>query len=95
VVLAVTAVLWASSISAGVAHSQGAADPAGEPDDDATAGGGSAQALAAPADPKARVAWLRERVTAAIAAQPKLGKAKIAVSVFWSSKCGGSTTPSK
>jgi D-alanyl-D-alanine carboxypeptidase/D-alanyl-D-alanine-endopeptidase (penicillin-binding protein 4) len=76
-VAAVAAVLGGTSIPGGVAHSQGAADP----DDDAPAGSGSARSPAAPTDAKARIAWLGDRVTAAVAAQPKLGKAKIAISV--------------
>jgi len=76
-VAVVAAVVGVTSIPGEVAHSQGAT----EPDDDAPAGSGSARVLAAPTDPKARIAWLGDRVTAAVAAQPKLGKAKIAVSV--------------
>lgn len=70
------AVLAASSISATVAHSQ-----ARDPDDEDTAGSTAAGPLTAPADPKARVQWLRDRVTAAIAGEPKLGRAKLTVSV--------------
>lgn len=76
-VLAVLAVLAMSSIRAQPVHAQAA----GDPDDEDATGSGSGKPLVAPADPKARVAWLRDRVTAAIAAQPRLGKAKIAVSV--------------
>jgi D-alanyl-D-alanine carboxypeptidase/D-alanyl-D-alanine-endopeptidase (penicillin-binding protein 4) len=50
-----------------------------EPDEGA--GSGSARPLVAPADPIARLAWLHERVAAAIAAQPRLGNARVAVSV--------------
>jgi len=86
VVLAVVAL---SSISAAVAYSQGAGSaapgapvPARDPDDDDAVGSGSAQRLVAPVDPKARVAWLRDRVAAAISGQPRLAKAAIAVSVI-------------
>lgn len=81
--------LAVSSISGAIAHSQGVAPtapPAPEathdPDDEDAAGSGSARPLVAPADPKARVQWLHDRVTAAIAAEPKLGRAKIAVSAI-------------
>jgi serine-type D-Ala-D-Ala carboxypeptidase/endopeptidase (penicillin-binding protein 4) len=73
------------------AYSQGAGsaavEPPHEPEEEAS-GSGSAvppiapPVVAVPADPKARLAWLRDRVAAAIAAQPKLGMARIAVSVF-------------
>ena len=79
------AVCGASSIGGAIAYSQGATPAAPDlprdPDDDEPAASGSAKPLVAPADPKARVQWLRDRVTAAIVAQPKLGKAKLAVSV--------------
>jgi len=81
----VAAVVLGSSIPAAPAPSQGAGSAAPEaardPDDEDTSGGGAAKQLVAPADPKARLPWLRERVTAAIAAQPKLAPAKFAVSV--------------
>jgi len=87
-VLGLLAVLAASSISAAIAHSQGAKatapatpETARDPDDEDAAGSGSAKHLVAPADPKARLQWLGDRVTTAIAAQPKLARAKIAVSV--------------
>lgn len=87
--LAVLAVLAMSSIRTPVVHAQAAGSAAPEaapeatraPDDEDAAGSGPGKPLVAPADPKARVAWLGDRVAAAIAAQPKLGKAKIAVSV--------------
>ena len=49
--------------------------------DDEGAGAGSAGPLVAPQDPKARVAWLRDRLAAAIAARPALEKARIAFAV--------------
>jgi D-alanyl-D-alanine carboxypeptidase/D-alanyl-D-alanine-endopeptidase (penicillin-binding protein 4) len=52
--------------------------PADPDDDDGSAAGGSAGALVAPRDPRARVAWLRDRVTAAIAARPGLAQVKLA-----------------
>jgi len=77
--------LLGSSIPAAPAPSQGsgsaAPEAARDPEDEDTSGGGAAKQLVAPADPKARLPWLRERVAAAIAAQPKLARAKFAVSV--------------
>jgi D-alanyl-D-alanine carboxypeptidase/D-alanyl-D-alanine-endopeptidase (penicillin-binding protein 4) len=85
----VLAVLAVSSITGAIAHSQGVVPPGPaapesthDPDDEDAAGSGSARPLVAPADPKARVQWLHDRVTAAIAAEPKLGRAKIAVSAI-------------
>jgi D-alanyl-D-alanine carboxypeptidase/D-alanyl-D-alanine-endopeptidase (penicillin-binding protein 4) len=51
----------------------------GSNDDEESTGSGSA--LVPPRDAKARDKWLRERLDAAIAGQPVLGKAKISVSV--------------
>src|SRR5256885_14042352 len=71
-------------MTAAVAHSQapGSAAPeaAHEPDED-EAGSGADRPLVAPPAPKARLAWLHDRMLAAIAAQPRLATAKIAVSV--------------
>jgi D-alanyl-D-alanine carboxypeptidase/D-alanyl-D-alanine-endopeptidase (penicillin-binding protein 4) len=53
------------------------AEPA-EPADDEGSGAGSAGALVAPHDPKARAAWLQDRLAAAVAARPALAKARIA-----------------
>lgn len=50
-------------------------------DDGAGSGSGSGSALVAPTQPAARVAWLAERITAAIAARPTLGATKIAIAV--------------
>jgi D-alanyl-D-alanine carboxypeptidase/D-alanyl-D-alanine-endopeptidase (penicillin-binding protein 4) len=88
------AVLVMASIRGGQAHSQVADHPAPaaasaltqppaatEPVDDEDAAGPRAAApLVAPLEPRARVQWLRDRVTAAITGEPKLGKAKITVS---------------
>lgn len=52
-----------------------------DPDDDSAAAAGAAAIPIAPSDPRARLQWLNERVAAAIAAQPKLAPARIAVSV--------------
>lgn len=83
--LAVAAVFGAPRIGDTIAYAQGAPpaapDAPRDPDDDEPAGGGSARQLVAPAGAKARGQWLRDRVTAAIAAQPSLGKARVAVSV--------------
>jgi serine-type D-Ala-D-Ala carboxypeptidase/endopeptidase (penicillin-binding protein 4) len=88
----VLAVLTVSSIHAATAHSQAAApaapaapaalETAREVDDEDAAGSKAAKPLVAPADPRARGQWLRDRVTAAIAAEPRLARAKIAVSII-------------
>ncbi len=56
-------------------------DPEGADDGTPGAGGGSGGALVAPQDPKARAAWLRDRLAAAIASRPGLAKARIAFAV--------------
>jgi D-alanyl-D-alanine carboxypeptidase/D-alanyl-D-alanine-endopeptidase (penicillin-binding protein 4) len=85
-VLGALGALGVSSIRAQVAHAQAAGSAAPEaprdPDDEDAAAGGSAKPLVAPADPRARFKWLTEHITAAIAAQPKLAKATIAVSAI-------------
>src|SRR5256885_13691817 len=68
-------------MTAGVAPSQApgpaapeARDPARDTpreSDDEEAGSGSGRTLVAPADPRARLAWLHDRVLAAVAAQPR------------------------
>jgi D-alanyl-D-alanine carboxypeptidase/D-alanyl-D-alanine-endopeptidase (penicillin-binding protein 4) len=66
--------------SQGSGSGSGAPTPA-EPDgDDDTAGGpgGPGGPLVAPQDPKARAAWLRDRLVAAVASRPGLAKARIA-----------------
>ncbi|HWO22970.1 MAG TPA: D-alanyl-D-alanine carboxypeptidase/D-alanyl-D-alanine-endopeptidase [Kofleriaceae bacterium] len=55
--------------------------PAEPESDDEGAAAGSAGPLVAPQDPKARVAWLRDRLAAAIASRPALAKAQIAFAV--------------
>ncbi len=57
-----------------------AADPDGDDDDGSGGGGGGSGsgALVAPQDPKARAAWLRDRMAAAIASRPTLARARIA-----------------
>lgn len=50
-------------------------------DDDGAAGSGSAGPLVAPKDPAARTAWLRDRLTAAVASRPGLAQAAIAYAV--------------
>jgi D-alanyl-D-alanine carboxypeptidase/D-alanyl-D-alanine-endopeptidase (penicillin-binding protein 4) len=71
-------------MTATVARSQGAGsaapETAHEPDED-DAGSAAARPLIAPADAKARLTWLHDRVIAAIAAQPGLATARIAISV--------------
>jgi D-alanyl-D-alanine carboxypeptidase/D-alanyl-D-alanine-endopeptidase (penicillin-binding protein 4) len=58
-----------------------APEAARDPDDEDAAGSKAAKPLVAPAEPRARLQWLRDRVAAAVAAEPKLGKAKLAVSI--------------
>jgi len=57
-------------------------EPAREPDDDAPGATAAPRHPAPPAEAKARLTWLRERVTAAFAAQPRLAVARTAVSVI-------------
>src|SRR5262245_7803724 len=56
-----------------------ASDPASaNPDDDESGSGvGSGSALVAPADPNARLGWLRERFGEAITTRPQLARAAI------------------
>jgi D-alanyl-D-alanine carboxypeptidase/D-alanyl-D-alanine-endopeptidase (penicillin-binding protein 4) len=81
----VLAGLVLSSISARTVDAQavvpGAPAVARDPDDDEAAAG-AVKPLVAPADPKARLAWLRDRVAQAIANAPVLAKAQIAVSAI-------------
>jgi D-alanyl-D-alanine carboxypeptidase/D-alanyl-D-alanine-endopeptidase (penicillin-binding protein 4) len=56
-------------------------EPDGADDGDPGAGSGSGGALVAPQDPKARAAWLRDRLAAAISSRPALAKARIAFAV--------------
>ncbi len=78
--------------SAGKGSGSGAAAPvaapgagsnaaAGSADDDEESGG-SGTHTTAPGDKKARPAWLRDRLAAAIASKPTLGRAKIGVAVL-------------
>lgn len=69
----------AGSPAAGSAAGSGSGAPEAAADDEDADAGRAAKPLVAPTDPRARVTWLRERVAAAIAAQPKLGKARITV----------------
>jgi D-alanyl-D-alanine carboxypeptidase/D-alanyl-D-alanine-endopeptidase (penicillin-binding protein 4) len=69
------------SAPTGAAPGSAAPEPARESDEE-DAGSGSARTLVAPAEPKARLVWLHDRVLAAIAAQPRLAAARIAVSVI-------------
>ena len=59
----------------------GSGSAAGSADEDEESGG-SGTHTTAPGDKKARPAWLRERLAAAIASKPKLGRAKIGVAVL-------------
>ena len=71
------------SIGTGVAYSQGSGSDTGSAaaSDEEEVGNGSGSALVAPKDPKARGAWLREKLGAAITGHPTLGKAKVAAYV--------------
>ena len=75
--------LVATSIGSAGAKDQGSGSSSGSDaatdDDDEAAGSG--KQLKAPADTKAREAWLVEHLTAALAAHPKLGRAKIAIAI--------------
>ena len=73
-----------ASIRSAPARSQGSAEPPAEvhdPTDDEDATTGTVKTITAPADPKARTRWLDDRLAKAIAAHPKLAKAKIAVAI--------------
>jgi len=72
---------WAQATGSAASAGSAAGSAAREPDDD-EATSSAARPLIAPIDPKARVLWVRDRITAAIAGQPKLGKARIGVSVI-------------
>jgi D-alanyl-D-alanine carboxypeptidase/D-alanyl-D-alanine-endopeptidase (penicillin-binding protein 4) len=77
-------VLALVSIDTATAQPQGSGSAVvnGEPDEEEGAGAGSGSALVAPADPKQRDKWLREKLQAAIDARPLLtAKAKIGISV--------------
>ena len=88
--MVVAATLALCSIDTPTARSQPAAGSAEAPTaehnadqaDDDDAATGSAGGLHAPADPKARAEWLRDKLTAAITSHPTLSKAKIAVAVY-------------
>jgi D-alanyl-D-alanine carboxypeptidase/D-alanyl-D-alanine-endopeptidase (penicillin-binding protein 4) len=90
VLAAVTAALCASTssicIAPGRAQAPGSAapEPGREPaarDDDEEASGSAAHHLTAPADPRVRIPWLRDRVTAAFA-DPRLAGARATASVI-------------
>ncbi|HMG56780.1 MAG TPA: D-alanyl-D-alanine carboxypeptidase/D-alanyl-D-alanine-endopeptidase, partial [Kofleriaceae bacterium] len=68
------------SICTGAAGAQGAGS-AHDPDDEETSSAAARQ-LHAPIDPKARLAWLRDRVAAAFLAEPRLVGARATVSVI-------------
>ncbi len=72
------------SIDMPAARSQPAAgsDATADPTDDDDAAAGSGSGLHAPAEPKARGDWLRDKLAAAISSRPTLAKAKIAVAVY-------------
>ena len=71
------------SIGTGMAYSQGSGSDTGSAaaSDEEEVGNGSGSALVAPRDPKARGAWLREKLGAALTGHPTLGKAKVAAYV--------------
>ena len=70
----------AGSGSAGIAPGSGSAASHAPEDDEATSS--AARLLIPPIEPKARVLWLRDRIAASIAGQPRLGKARVGVSVI-------------
>ena len=69
--------------SQGTGSGSGSAPPADptEPDDDDGSTDGSGSTLVAPKDPKARSAWLKEKLALAISARPALAKARIGLAV--------------
>jgi D-alanyl-D-alanine carboxypeptidase/D-alanyl-D-alanine-endopeptidase (penicillin-binding protein 4) len=69
----------ATTTATGKANGSGSATQDAE---DEAAPSSAAKPLVPPIEPKARVLWVRERIAAAIAAQPKLGKARITISVL-------------
>jgi D-alanyl-D-alanine carboxypeptidase/D-alanyl-D-alanine-endopeptidase (penicillin-binding protein 4) len=78
-----------SSICTARADPQAAGSAAVEPpratdDEEAAPGapGSAATPLVAPAEPRARLAWLRDRVSTALAAEPRLAGARASVSVI-------------
>ncbi|TMQ25953.1 MAG: D-alanyl-D-alanine carboxypeptidase/D-alanyl-D-alanine-endopeptidase [Deltaproteobacteria bacterium] len=71
-----------SSICTAPAHAQAAGSAAEPARDDEEESGSAAHHLTAPADPRARLPWLRDRVAAAIAGQPRLAGARFGVSVI-------------
>ena len=81
--------LAATSIGSAGAKDQGSGSGSGsggggsgsDASDDDDAAAGSGKQLVAPTDPKGREAWLVEHLTAALAAHPRLGRAKIAIAV--------------
>ncbi|MBA3396400.1 MAG: D-alanyl-D-alanine carboxypeptidase/D-alanyl-D-alanine-endopeptidase [Deltaproteobacteria bacterium] len=67
--------------SAGSAAVPPTADPAEAAEAAEDEGTGSGSALVAPADPKARTSWLREKLATAIATRPKLATARIGIAI--------------
>jgi D-alanyl-D-alanine carboxypeptidase/D-alanyl-D-alanine-endopeptidase (penicillin-binding protein 4) len=77
----VLAALAVTSISVTAAHSQATSAPARDGDDEEAATDPTGKPLVAPAEPKARVAWLRDHVATAVAGAVKAAHAKITVSI--------------
>ena len=79
--------LACASIDTRTARSQpaagsGSAETPATADEDEASQGGSGAPLVAPAEPRARLAWLQGKLSQAIAAHPQLGKAKVAAYVY-------------
>jgi len=81
-VVAAATVVLAWSICIQAAPAQPAPEAPREPDEEDASSAAAAHPLIAPADPRARLSWLRDRVAAAFAAQPRLAGARTAVSVI-------------
>jgi len=63
------------------ALSQGKGNDPNDPNDDDDDAAGSAVKVTAPADAKARPAWVKDKLAATLASQPKLGRAVVGVEV--------------
>jgi D-alanyl-D-alanine carboxypeptidase/D-alanyl-D-alanine-endopeptidase (penicillin-binding protein 4) len=70
-----------ASLAIGLAVAASIVAPAAAEQDDDEGAAGAGSGLVAPKDPRARPAWLRGKLDAAIAARPALAKAKIAIAV--------------
>ncbi|HEV7558243.1 MAG TPA: D-alanyl-D-alanine carboxypeptidase, partial [Kofleriaceae bacterium] len=71
----------ATSMVLAPALSQGKGNDPNDPTDDDDEAAGSGVKVTAPADAKARPAWVKDKLAAALASQPKLGRAIVGVEV--------------